>query len=332
MVCLYHSFELSHLAELAWIPRFFSPEIAVNGFFIISGFLITLSHDRSSGTKAFFRRRFFRIYPAYIVVVLASSIGLLAFSSESGANYFNNSWAMYVFANAFLLDFIQPTLPGVFVKNIFQSINGSLWTIKVEAFLYATVPLVAFFSRKVSKRVVLLTLYLTSTLLSWSLGALPCFKESWLCWQIAREVTSPLSYFLAGAIFYRSLVTVERHMKLVLIGGLAILLVNEMHSVPVLAPLGLAAVIMFTAFFYFFGAYEKFGDFSFGIYITHFPIAQIFLIHKWPYERPIAFLFTVLLVSLTAAFLLWRLIERRFLSVTNPYLRIQAQKNEGFGE
>ena len=147
MVCLYHSFELSHLAELAWIPRFFSPEIAVNGFFIISGFLITLSHDRSSGTKAFFRRRFFRIYPAYIVVVLASSIGLLAFSTEPAANYFNNSWAMYVFANVFLLDFIQPTLPGVFVKNIFHSINGSLWTIKVEVFLYATVPLVAFFSR-----------------------------------------------------------------------------------------------------------------------------------------------------------------------------------------
>jgi len=324
VVCMYHAFELSHFPTLAWIPRYFSPDVAVNSFFVISGFLITGSFDRSTSVPNFFKRRFFRIYPAYFLVVLACAIGFFAISQESSLKYFGAAWAKYLLANFSLLNFVQPTLPGVFTENVFPTVNGSLWTIKVEAFLYVTVPILsAAFSKRRIKAATIFA-YLCAALLTTALSLFPAAKESWICHEISRELTSPLSYFLAGALIYRHLEKFEYLVTPLVASGIVCLAIDAVYPLPMIAPIALAAVLIFAALFCYVGNFEKFGDFSYGIYILHFPIAQIFLRQAWPREHPGVYVFAVVCTAVSGAILLWHLVEKRCLPESRLTVKMPA--------
>jgi peptidoglycan/LPS O-acetylase OafA/YrhL len=69
MVCLVHAYQLSGQADLLWITRFCSSQIAVESFFVLSGFLIFMSYEKSSSLYSYFSKRIRRIYPAYFIVV-----------------------------------------------------------------------------------------------------------------------------------------------------------------------------------------------------------------------------------------------------------------------
>src|SRR5689334_4137527 len=56
--------------------------IAVDGFFLISGYLIARSWARSRSATDFIRKRILRIYPGYLVA-FAVSIGIAAVSAGS---------------------------------------------------------------------------------------------------------------------------------------------------------------------------------------------------------------------------------------------------------
>jgi peptidoglycan/LPS O-acetylase OafA/YrhL len=75
---------LEHLGAEGW-PREFYPidgYVAVNAFYLISGFLIQLIiAQKSYGTLAFWKSRFLRIYPLYWLV-LAGSILFVVFSDD----------------------------------------------------------------------------------------------------------------------------------------------------------------------------------------------------------------------------------------------------------
>src|ERR1700729_2320465 len=52
-------------------------DAAVDCFFVVSGFLIALSHEHSRGLLAFYTRRVFRLYPMYVCVVLLQALTML---------------------------------------------------------------------------------------------------------------------------------------------------------------------------------------------------------------------------------------------------------------
>ena len=47
IVFLFHSHGLSQRAELAALGRWLSPDLAVKGFFVVSGYLVYMSCERS---------------------------------------------------------------------------------------------------------------------------------------------------------------------------------------------------------------------------------------------------------------------------------------------
>ena len=127
-------------------------------FFVISGFLITLSWVRRPELPRFLRARALRIWPAFAVCVgltglvlgpLVTTLPLHAYFID-GDRY--GTVVGYVFNNAVLN--LRQYLPGVFEQNpIPRYVNGSLWTLPVEATLYLCVA---------------------------GLGVLRCFRFPWL--------------------------------------------------------------------------------------------------------------------------------------------------------
>lgn len=134
----------------------FSAGVAVDSFFVISGFLIFMSYERSNSLKDYFAKRFRRIYPAYLTVIVICAILGLFFSSHSSLHqYYSIDWLKYFLSNLSFMNFLQPTLPGVFEENHMPLVNGSLWTIKAEVMFYLAVPLIFFFLSRYNRLLVI---------------------------------------------------------------------------------------------------------------------------------------------------------------------------------
>ncbi len=120
--------------------------IAVKVFFILSGFWGTQSFLKSDSIKEYAIKRFKKILPQYWMVVLVCAVGLSAFSVLPLREYFCNSvFYKYLAANILTLNFIQPNLPDVFeCLDLNGSVNGSLWTIKIEIGFYILLPFIVF--------------------------------------------------------------------------------------------------------------------------------------------------------------------------------------------
>jgi peptidoglycan/LPS O-acetylase OafA/YrhL len=116
--------------------------IAVNVFFILSGFWVTVSFLKSSSAKEFALKRCRKIFPQYFAVIIFSAIFLCTFSSLKISEYFFNAdFFKYILANFSTLNFLHPSLPGVFENQVLNgSVNGSLWTIKIEIAFYVFLP------------------------------------------------------------------------------------------------------------------------------------------------------------------------------------------------
>ena len=112
------------------------------GFFVVSGFCIHLSHQRSKdkGWLLFINRRFFRIYPPYLLAI-CTFFFLWPWGSFSIDTY---SRALQLGTHLLAVhNFNGQTASGI---------NFSFWSIAIEIQLYAIYPLMLFITRKAGWR------------------------------------------------------------------------------------------------------------------------------------------------------------------------------------
>lgn len=109
--------------------------IAVDGFFLLSGFLMVQSWKRDPKLLSFLRKRVLRIVPGYVVAALLSTVvvGLLA----PGVPHFFHHLDGKFLESIFLLS--SPLAPPVVPGLTYQLVNGSLWTITYEFRCYLLV-------------------------------------------------------------------------------------------------------------------------------------------------------------------------------------------------
>jgi peptidoglycan/LPS O-acetylase OafA/YrhL len=151
IVVVFHSGALS--GSQYPFEKLFDGHIAVCGFFIISGFLIIRSCWSSNSLRDYFIKRCRRLLPAYFSVIVICMIGLSLFSNISPSEYFRSPQLFnYFIANVFFMNFLQPSLPGIFLENGSQAVNGSLWTIKLEVGFYIIVPIIAYIFNKLGTK------------------------------------------------------------------------------------------------------------------------------------------------------------------------------------
>jgi len=235
-------------------------------------------------------------------------------------DYFSFEWIKYVLANLVFLNFIHPTLPGVFPDNIFHEINGALWTLKIEVMFYAVIPVIVLACRRFGRLWILTFTYAASALYTFVLTGLAETTGSPMYVVLARQLPGQLTYFVSGALIYYYLDVFEKHLLKFLIPAVCVLIAHKLYPLPVLEPLALATVVAFFGFFLYAGNFGKHGDFSYGIYILHFPILQA-LVHMGFFERSPYFALAVAFVLvLGAAVLMWNFVEKRFLLRSSHYI------------
>lgn len=120
-------------------------EVGVSIFFVISGFLVTLSFDRLRAVGPYLKNRCLRILPGLGVALVLTALALGPLVSEAPPQtYFAQpqTW-LYVLRNLLLYP-VDYRLPGVFQHVPYPgAVNGSLWTLRLEFSFYLVVPLMA---------------------------------------------------------------------------------------------------------------------------------------------------------------------------------------------
>lgn len=322
IVFLAHAYQLSQAPELAWLARIFSSAVAVQCFFVVSGFLIFMSYENSASVGQYFDKRVRRIYPAYFtVVVLCALLGVLI-SSLSWQEYFASAgFYRYLLANLVFLNFVQPDLPGVFDANHLSAVNGALWTLKIEVMFYLSVPVIVWLFRRIGLWPGLLLLYMSSAAYSHILGGL-ADERGGLFIELQWQLPGQLMYFVAGGALYYFFAQFRTHAHRLLALAVIGLLIERTFSPGVLHAASLAIVVIYLAYVLpFLGNFGKYGDFSYGVYILHFPLLQTLIaLGLFAVSPFVGFVFAGI-VTLSLAYLLWHWIEKPALRPGSHYVR-----------
>ncbi len=209
---------------------------------------------------------------------------------------------------------IRHRLPGAFPTNpIPHDVNGSLWTLPVELRLYVAV-LLAGVAGLLARRVALFaTLWLMLAVYLWHPALLPL--------PSLDKVTADLVLLFAlGALAYvwRAVIPVSP-----VIAAAAILLVvvnpADLARGALFAPL-LAYVVLVIAYHphLVWPAFNRIGDYSYGVYVYSFPIQQT-LVQRIPGIEPMPLFAAGLALTLVIAVLSWHCLERPALGLKSRF-------------
>ena len=145
--------------------------LGVGVFFVISGYLVTGSFQRSDGLWDYVKKRLLRIEPALFVSLVVTALGLgAAVTTLPLGEYFSRPevW-LYVLKNALLYP-VTYDLPGVFETNPLSEVNPSLWTLRFEFTCYLA--LAALGAAGLLRKGVLAALAVAMALLAFCLSVL----------------------------------------------------------------------------------------------------------------------------------------------------------------
>jgi peptidoglycan/LPS O-acetylase OafA/YrhL len=325
--------------------------VAVAGFFFFSGFLITRSRRRT-GVLRYFWRRCLRIMPAFWTALLLTAFVLapIAWHHESGS--MSGFWSSdfdspytYVWHNMFLvLD--QRNIAGMGTSVPLAHIggydwNGSAWTLQYEFKAYIMVGILGIVgwaaSRWLSSFVAVGILVLNAMLwtghvniFGWSDLLARLFGHSSLVDRIDDFIFAPLDHpFLADPYNLMLLAPFAFGMLFALWGdkipvsgyvaviGLAVALYTyDQGGWNVGGQFGLLYCLMWGAIrFTRLQHWEKFGDFSYGVYIFAWPL-MLFACFFGLEKQGMLIYFVVLVLAIHAcAFCSWHLIEKPAMSL-----------------
>lgn len=322
LVVISHAFPLSGSDETEqWIYKITNgqlvyAQIGLSGFFIISGFFIFQSLERSKNLIDYLKKRFLRLFPALFFVLLFSLIlGLIVYESE--IPYFkNNEVYTYLPYNLLLYGF-QSGIKGVFDTNPYHAINGSLWTIKYEFTLYIVLALLFFFRNNKKIKIILLLLVYLVFLVLYNFFINRLRDSSFLGFN-GYEVLNLGTFFIAGSLLGALKLQNLRNKEIILILSVFILCVSlYFNCYSLVKHLLFPIAILLIGFIpiTFIKDFGRAGDSSYGIYIYSFPIQQIFM---YFFKLNTYTLMVVsVIVSIIIGYLSWHLIEKKALKYKN---------------
>ena len=288
--------------------------VAVNAFFVISGFLVTKSLFTRPNLVSFLTARALRIYPALILAVLYTVwvVGL-AFSDLPVLQYFRHDLTQdYLFKNALQLFWpIPATLPGL---SGWGTVNAPLWTLPFELHMYLFLLLVGYLGfvfKSFSKT--LWGIYIACIILATMLY-LADYAYNFQGYGLGhdRNYLRFLSMFGIGVMLFLLREKVVLSTTYFVIALLMITFASPFRGLFVLLAYGLLGyVLLYLAYIPggFIRWFNQLGDYSYGIYIFGYP-TQKAVMHLIPGINVIQLFLIAFSVTLLLAVLSWHFVER----------------------
>jgi peptidoglycan/LPS O-acetylase OafA/YrhL len=298
--------------------------IAVDVFFVASGFLVTGSLLSRKSVIQFLWARALRIYPALMVMVLLTVFGIgLYFTTNTPVEYLlDRETLRYIAKNATLLVGVGYTLPGVFEGNIAgRAVNGSLWTMPYEIRMYLSLAALWIVTQFISTRGARI-FKLVVVLCAAGAGAVLIFGHFY--YPIRGDFVRLSFMFYAGSAYYvlKDYVRLSWRIFVPLVIALGFSTLSK-EVFFVVYGLGIAYVVLFLAYVPggLLRAYNRVGDYSYGLYIYAFPVQQS-VAALLPGVSVIELLSISLAIGLAAAALSWHLLEQHALKFKNHFGRL----------
>lgn len=317
LVLLSHSFELIDgnrsreiLSSIFHTISF--GELAVDGFFLLSGYLIVQSWQQAPRMGTFLKKRVLRIYPGFIFATIICTFIVAPLGST--LEHYPFSFSTWQFMKNTIF-FGNPLTGEVFFGQNYPLVNGVLWTISWEAKCYLAVLGIGLLGGVKSRQVWLwLTLAVLIVFFCQKLGYV--FGVNGIAF--AREDAARFgSFFFVGGSFYlyRDKIKFEQRW---LVASL-LLLAGLMFS-NVLAELALAIFGGYLLFYFafmpstFLAGFLRFPDVSYGVYLYGWPIQKLILWH-YPFTQPWNLFALSSCASLVCGLISWYVIEKPFLKL-----------------
>lgn len=349
MVVCFHIFEAfatSHIDQ-----RINHGYLAVDFFFILSGFVVGYAYDDRWGKKIkikdFLKRRFIRLHP---MVVMGAIIGAIMFYTQDYPAWDVFSVTIGALLIATLLNaFLIPATPGIEVRGIGEMfpLNGPTWSLFFE---YIGNILYALFIRKFSTTTLAILVFLAGTGLAafaifGPLGDI-CVGYSLTGTEFTGGFLRLLFSFSAGLLLFRLFTPIKIKgafwicglavvvlLGVPRIGGYDHLWMNGIYDT-------LCAVLFFPLLVYL-GASGKvtdkytthickfLGDISYPLYMVHYPF--LYLYYAWVKNNDLTFqesfpgaaaLLTGSIILAYVSLKLYDIPVRKFL--TNRFLKLKS--------
>ena len=293
--------------------------LAVCIFFVISGYLVTISLEHSESVLDFCKKRCLRIYPGLLglIVFTIFLMGPVA-TKKDILEYFRDpaTWQYFKTFSGFTIKY---DLPGVFADNPASGVNGSLWSLAIELRCYIVLALIGFLPFGMRVKSTLILFFLFSAFV-----ARPPVDAG----NVDQKYLG-LSYYYAkyGLVFaigmfvaaWKEIFDLKREYILffVLLLGLSFSLTwpdIAISSAVYCVSVALITLWIGLNFQILTSVTKRIGDISYGIYLYAFPVQQLLTSYKIHGHGLISYIVLSSLITAILAYVSWIFIERPAIS------------------
>lgn len=314
-VMLYHSYVVTgRLPPDKLTPLIFG--IGVDGFFAISGFLITRSWLNRPKTRDYMAARALRILPGlwvclFVTAFIIAPLGVLLQGGSAKELLWSSGPIGYMVNNAFLV-FLQPGINGTPADVPMVGLwNGSLWSLTFEAGCYLAVAVLGVVGLVKYRW---LSVAMLGVGVAWALSMPPlAVPGEWTLLQLAARTAI---MFASGAVLYQWRDVIPANWWLVFASAVVVSVTGVLlpdYRVVAGVPLAYAIIVSGALF----RALKLKHDISYGVYIYAFPIQQLAAMSGLSSLNPYLFLVITTICTIPLALASWFLIEKRALGLKN---------------
>ncbi|MBY0579669.1 MAG: acyltransferase [Burkholderiales bacterium] len=295
--------------------------IAVDVFFIASGFLVTASLLNRQSAIDFVWARVLRIFPALSVMLFLTVFGLGAFfTSLPAPSYFTNPGTyVYLVKCISLITGVAYSLPGVFDLNPYKNVvNGSLWTLpnEIKMYLILVVGWIMLGVRKNSRPSIFRFSIVAGAIFS---GILVTIRHT----PAEGHFLMLFFMFFCGAMFYvmKERIILSRTLFWLFLCTLLISAAIDKQIFYFVYLFTIAYLLFYVAYVPggFLRKYNSMGDYSYGVYIYAFPVQQS-VVALIPGVPVLSMLTISASITLLLAVLSWHFLEQRVLGLKGVYV------------
>lgn len=319
-VILWHSWPLSgHGVTYKPLEQLLE-QVWVDGFFAISGFLITSSWLRNPRLRDYATARVLRIFPGLwvcllIIAFVMAPIGVLLQGGSVSGLMSSYAPIEYVLNNAVLNVYyagINGTPQGIPWPGVW---NGSLWTLVFEMICYIAVAVLGIVG--LLKRRWVIPAIFVLTLCATAYFSYPVFAMQTIPQMVARFAVM----FAAGALIHQYRDVIPARWSLVGIAVVLVLASGFLSNYRVIGALPLAYAVIVAGALLRNRRLNLRNDLSYGVYIYAFPVQQLLAILGFANSQPFLFFVIATAATVPLAALSWFLVEKRAIALKSRLKR-----------